>query len=102
MKVEKIIQKDSLTIRLVAVDCTTPFSKGTDIDVYAVVSDDDGIKKVVSHLDGKAIPKNMSVEKYKKSKLRGIFYYITYADYLKICQELINLIRQPDCQLIPE
>jgi len=102
MQVEKIIKKGSLTIRLVAMNCTTPFSKGIDIDVYAVISDNKGIKKVVSHLDGKPIPKGMSVEQYKKSKLRGIFSYVVYADYLRICQDLINLINKPYCKLVSE
>ena len=89
MKAEIIIDKECGTnIRLVAEDFTTPFNTKNQFGIYVVITNKNGEIKVIDTNDARPIPKNMTVEDYKNSNLRGIFSYVTYAEYFSVCKKL--------------
>jgi hypothetical protein len=101
MKAEISLKRECGTqIRLVAEDCTMPWSDGRQFGIYAVVTDTQGEIKVVDTNDARPIPKGMSVEEYKTSPERGLFGIVTYAEYFRVCNLLHAKIDESSCNFI--
>jgi hypothetical protein len=94
MRVETLINREcGKKIKLVAIDCSNPGERKLNIEVFAILIDNDLTRdKLVTSQDSRPIPKGMSVEEYKKSELRGLFCHISYAEYFKICKKLEQAI----------
>ena len=98
MKAELILDReDGTRVRIVAEDFTKPWDNEKQLGVYANITDQNGKTRVVDTNNARSIPNGMSVEEYKTSEERGLFKYISYSEYLQVCQILTQSIAIQPC-----
>jgi hypothetical protein len=78
MRIEKIVKNNILVSQIV----------GNVIENFVIVNSNPVYVNKDKNLNG------FSVEEYKKSPIRGLFYYVSYVDVLKLNYELLNKLKQ--------